>query len=184
MDAWDPNRKINSENHTSTDLPTYPVRTVVGHVALKGVQAGSILGLVVGVPLVSYLRKMPLKQAWVRSMTVSPILGTMAALTMLYAKHYNEPMGEEGIDDRAYRIMHNKGQVRTDQYGMTGAAIGVAIGTLVAPGVGTIMASACTGVAVGVAVHVGESKGVWKEINNLVEELKKPPSPPPPAAAE
>jgi hypothetical protein len=151
---------------------------------MKGVQAGAVLGLVVGVPLITYLRKMPIKKAWIRTMTAAPILGATATLAMLYAKHYNEMIGEEGIDDRAYRIMHNPGQVRTDKYGMTGAAIGAAIGTIVAPGVGPVLASAFTGVAVGVAVHVAESKGVWGKVNKLVEDLKQPPSPPAPAAEE
>jgi hypothetical protein len=127
---------------------------------------------------------MPIKKAWIRTMTAAPILGATAALAMLYAKNYNEMIGEEGIDDRAYRIMHNQGQVRADKYGMTGAAIGAAIGTIVAPGVAPVLASAFTGVAMGVAVHVAESKGVFKEVNKLVENLNQPSSPPPAATEE
>lgn len=149
MDAWDWDRRIDESKYSSTELPTYPVRTLVGHVAIKGVQAGAFLGLVVGVPVISYLRKLPLKQAWRKVMPIAPVVGTFLSLAGLYGLNYSKPMGVDGIDDRAFRIMHNKGQVSQDQCSIVGGAVGAAFGTVVVPGVVPVLAAASTGVALG-----------------------------------
>jgi hypothetical protein len=60
------NRNINEDNYSSTELPTYPARTLAMHVGLKGIEAGSVLGLVAGVPLMKFIRKVPLGTAWIR----------------------------------------------------------------------------------------------------------------------
>lgn len=173
MDEWDINRKIDSTKYSATDLPSYPVRTLVGHVALKGIQAGAVIGLVAGVPLISYLRKLPFSQAWRRVMPITPIIGGMATLGLLYAKNLNEQMGANGIDDRAYRILHNKGQVKVDQRSIVGGAIGAALGTVIAPGIATVFAAASTGVAAGTLFHVIDNFGIWKLAAKQVEVFKK-----------
>ena len=175
MNAWDPNRKVDNSKYSSTDLPTYPTRTLVGHVAMKGAQVGSVVGLFVGVPLASYLRKLSISRAWVRVMPIAPILGSISTLTLLFAKNYSAPMNEDAIDDRAFRIMQNKGQVKVDKYSVVGAAVGVAFGTVIAPGFGTVLAASSTGLATGTLYYAAEKYDVWSQLNKLVkpDENKK-----------
>ena len=160
-------RKINSEKYSSDELPTYPARTLVVHVGVKGVQIGSAAGLVLGVQLLTYLRKMPVGKAWRNVMPVAPIIGSVLTLTMLYAKHYNTPMDIDGVDDRAFRIMHNNGQVKIDRYSVLGAAAGAAIGTVVMPGLRSALAGSSTGVVFGMLFYVAESRGLLEKLRKM-----------------
>mmetsp|Transcript_93743 Transcript_93743/g.183802 ORF Transcript_93743/g.183802 Transcript_93743/m.183802 type:complete len:176 (-) Transcript_93743:29-556(-) len=173
MEEWDLNRKVDESKYDSTELPTYPVRTFVGHVAMKGVQAGSILGLAIGVPLIAYLRKMPISKAWLKVMPIAPIIGTIGSLSLLYGKNATTPFGSDGIDDRAFRIMHNKGQVKVDKYSVVGSVLGMGCATVMAPGIGPIFAAASTGVAVGCAYYKIDSLGLLDSVASQLEQMKK-----------
>lgn len=173
----DINRKINPEKYSATELPSFPARVLITHVGMKGLQLGSVAGLVVGVPLLSYLRKMPLSVAWSRVMIASPVVGCAATLSLLYAKHYNTPMDEDYVDDRAFRLMNNQGQVRADRYSIIGAAVGAAFGAVALAGVPRILSSSSTGLAVGLAVHVAEKYSVFVKVaelkNSFMKDLEK-----------
>lgn len=173
MNEWDFNRRIDESKYGTSDLPQYPVRTLVGHVAMKGVQVGAVAGLVAGVPLIAYLRKLPASHAWRRVMPIAPVIGSALSLTGLFVLNYTKPMGFDGIDDRAYRIMHNKGQVRVDQRTILGGAIGAAVGTAVAPGLVSILAASSTGVAAAFVYDKGESLGLWKRASAEVDKYRK-----------
>jgi hypothetical protein len=172
MQEWNPNRKVVFSD-TDADAPSYPVRTLVGHIAMKGVQVGAVAGLFVGVPLISFLRKLPMSTAWRRVMFVAPIIGSATALAGLGLLDYSKPMGSEGIDDRAYRIKHNKAQNRVDNRTVVGAAVGAAVGTVVVPGFASVFAAASTGVAVAFLYDKGEAAGLWQLAAKHTEELKK-----------
>ena len=60
----------------------------------------------------------------------------------------------QGIDDRAYRIEHNVGQMTVDKYSLIGGLIGAADGAILGKfGLRSVAASSLTGVAAGVAVY-------------------------------
>mmetsp|Transcript_19766 Transcript_19766/g.42643 ORF Transcript_19766/g.42643 Transcript_19766/m.42643 type:complete len:156 (+) Transcript_19766:180-647(+) len=101
--------------------PVRPGAVLLGHVVLKGVQAGSFIGTAVG--LLSSLR-------WPNtSITLSAGRGALigapvgAAMVLLKATQIDE----EGVIDRGYRIMHNEHQVFVDTVSSAGGVVGLAI---------------------------------------------------------
>ena len=169
----DINRKINPEKYSATELPAYPARVLITHVGMKGLQLGSTAGLIVGVPLLSYLRKIPVGTSWTRVMIASPVVGGIATLSLLYAKHYNSPMDEDGVDDRAFRLINNKGQVQSDRYSIIGASVGAAFGAVALAGVRNILASSSTGLAVGFIFQAAEKYGMVTKAIDLKRSFMK-----------
>lgn len=167
MDSLNFDRKIDEASYDATSLPTHPARVLSVHVAQKGFQAGSLAGLFLGVPLVGYLRKIPLRSAWMRTMVPAPFIGGVVTLSMLYALDYSKPMGVDGVDDRAFRIMNNTGQVKVDKYSTVGAAVGAAVGAISLGGLSTILAGTSTGIAVGVLAYCVEKHGWLKDVKNI-----------------
>ena len=76
-------------------------------------------------------------------------------------------MGVDGVDDRAFRIMHNKGQVKIDKYSTVGAAVGAGIGAVSLVGMSAVLAGASTGVAVGVLYYCIEKEGWLKQLMKI-----------------
>lgn len=135
-------------------------------------QAGAIGGLLL-VPVVSYLRKLPMRTAWTRVMAPAPFIGTAMTLSMLFAMDYYKPMGLEGVDDRAFRIMNNAGQVKVDKYSTVAMAVGAAIGAVAIGGIPAILAGASTGVAAGVGVYSAEKAGWLQKLKEFLPEVSK-----------
>lgn len=169
----DINRKIDAEKYSAAELPAYPARVLIAHVGMKGLQVGSTAGLFIGVPLISYLRKIPVGVSWTRVMMASPVVGSVATLSLLYAKHYNTPMDEDGVDDRAFRIMNNKGQVQADRYSIIGASVGAAFGAVALAGVQKIVASSATGLALGFLYQAAEHHGLISQAVDLKKSFLK-----------
>ena len=151
-------RKINKDKYTSEDLPEYPARTLAIHVGLKGVQAGSTLGLLLGVPFATYWKKFPVQAAWLKIMAPAPFVGCAVSLMMLAAKHLSTPMDDDGVDDRAFRILNNIGQVTVDRYSMIGGVTGAAFSAVALRNVRPVVAGSATGVMFGVIFYLFESK--------------------------
>ena len=136
-------------------MPLYPGRELTGHVAAKGVQLGACVGLFVLVPSSSLVfkrwRGQSLGARWSAIMPLSAPVGCAFALSMLLAKAFGEGMTSADVDERAYRIANNAGQVRTDLF----AAAGLAGGAAAALRSGrNALALGSTGIALGVAAHV------------------------------
>jgi hypothetical protein len=148
-------RKIDHSKYGDNDLPVYPAKTLAGHVATKGAQLGSVVGLFVATPAVMKLRKMPLIAAWAVAVPVSAAVGTSIALGMLYNKHYSGILDNDGVDDRAYRIYHNPGQRTVDRYSAYGATTGL-LSVVLFRRFRFTLASTATGVAAGVLLFAGE----------------------------
>ena len=154
-------RKINDQKYTDADLPMYPVKTLVTHVAMKGVQLGSIFGLVFVTPAVAFYRKVNPLTAWSRVMPIYPFVGMAITMSMLYGKHQQGILDEDGVDDRAYRIHHNAGQTAADKYSTLGAAAGAAAGAVIGKlGFRSILSAGATGAALGVGFYAVELSGV------------------------
>mmetsp|Transcript_20197 Transcript_20197/g.33795 ORF Transcript_20197/g.33795 Transcript_20197/m.33795 type:complete len:179 (+) Transcript_20197:58-594(+) len=165
------NRKIDSSKYPSTELPTYPARTLTAHVAMKGIQLGSVAGLVVGVP---FMNRELLKwkrggtnmfsSAWLRVMPVAPLLGLTATLTMLFVKNFRQELDDDGVDDRAFRLINNYNQMKLDQFSVIGAAVGAGAGAILRPGLRSIMASSTTGVVFGILAFGAEHHGFSRKV--------------------
>jgi hypothetical protein len=119
----DLNRKADS-NKYSEDMPAYPARVLATHVLVKGLQVGSILGVVAATPVLSYYRKAPFISTLKNVVPVSTGVFGVIALGMLYGKVYNGSMDTDGEDDRAFRISKNQGQNKVDKYSFIGSIAG------------------------------------------------------------
>lgn len=155
----DLSRKIDISKYGDNEkLPEFPARVLLGHITMKGMQLGSVLGCF-SIPIVALVRKQPVG---LTARTVFP-LTVMGGLTVAYGKLYKTyldgKLDNDGVDDRAYRILHNKGQVKVDQYTAIGAMVGVIAGIAVSRGrPGSTLSSACFGIACGIVSHVAEEK--------------------------
>ena len=119
----DLNRKIDYSSYGDSDLPEHPARKLIIHVAVKGLQLGSVLGFFVLTPAVAYYyrRRISIKDAFRYTVPVSTIFGGILTLGMLYGKYYQGDLNSnEGTDDRAYRLHKNVGQNQVDRYSFIG----------------------------------------------------------------
>ncbi len=109
-------RKIDSSKYGDTDLPRLPAVTLTAHVANKGIQAGSILGVFFATPFHMMRKRAGFRAAWLSTVPACSAVGCVAALGMLYGKYIQGELTVEGVDDRAYRIHHHAGQKKVDYY--------------------------------------------------------------------
>ena len=146
-------RKADQSQYTDP-VPTYPGRYLAIHVATKGLQLGSIVGLVL-TPIIAWRRKKAIVDVWRNFVPGATIVGTTFTSSMLYGMDLKGGLTIPGVDDRAYRIAHNKGQVKVDQYSLIGFGTGAVVGTIVG---GAIVPLACTGIAMGPMAYIIEKK--------------------------
>ena len=137
-----------------TEIPENPARILGTHVAMKGLQLGSVLGLVGVYPVLHYIRKIPKRQAWVTSMFVTPFVGMVVTSTMLYMKHNAGQLDETGVEDRAYRISQGT-QPKVDRVTQLAMAMGLAFGALGGMGVAGSIAYSTTAIPIGIFVYKG-----------------------------
>jgi len=140
-------RHVVQDDYTE-EMPKYPGATLVMHVATKGLQAGSLLSAFVVMPAL-YLRGGAAlrNKLFPRVMTALPIITSAVTTSMLYGMVQNKNIDNAGIDDRAFRLTRNKGQIMVDKFTAVGAAAGSFTGMLT----GTpVIASAFSGAAAGV----------------------------------
>ena len=84
-------------------------------------------------------------------MPVGAVGGTLLSLGLLAAKEYKGELSVEGVDDRAFRIVHSQSQQRVDRGSEIGALAGAAAGAVLGRhGFRSVLASSFTGVAIGV----------------------------------
>ena len=113
----DINRKINNDDNKNSykimgySTGSYPSRTIIYHVAFKGVQVGSIVGLFVVTPILKGYKKMAFLKAWRYAMTLTPIGGGLFASSYLCILNYQGKLTIDAVDDRASRILKNNGQL-------------------------------------------------------------------------
>ena len=120
------NRKIDSASYGDSDLPLYPARTLAIHVAVKGLQFGSVAGVFAISPFASFYWKRPFFSTFRAVTPASTILGCAASLGLLYGKYLSGDLDSaEAVDDRAYRIYKNKGQNDVDKYSFIGFITGL-----------------------------------------------------------
>jgi len=96
-----------------------------GHVALKGAEAGALVGALAG-PLVACARKtgVPAQDSLLTGAAYGAAGGaTLAALLGLAKIATSE---RAGLEDRVYRLCHNESQRRVDAFSVAGGALGAA----------------------------------------------------------
>lgn len=153
MDLW---RRVDSEAYTATNLPTFPARTLLTHVAWKGVQLGSVAGVVIS-PLYAIVRAQPLTSVYRKVLWRTTVAGTVGSLALLAYKEFQGELTVEGVDDRAYRIHVHKKQTAIDNMSLLGACFGATAGAIVGTrGHKSVVTGALTGVAAAVAVYALE----------------------------
>ncbi|KXS13708.1 hypothetical protein M427DRAFT_33683 [Gonapodya prolifera JEL478] len=159
-------------------MPKHTGAVLAGHVVFKTVQAGSVLGLGLA-PLIRLRSKTPrpLLVALTRPAGMGTLLGIPLGLAAFAARSYQ--MDADGVDDRAYRIVNNAGQVEVDRYAGFGAFVGSLVGNFALPG-GNILVRMWRGGSVGVAVGVGayvlgrmeETKDLRQSVVDGLEKMK------------
>eukprot|EP01038_Epipyxis_sp_PR26KG_P006226 gene6226-8579_t len=160
------NRKVDQSKYDATDMPVYPAKTLAQHCAMKGAQLGSIAGLVLFTTPYKFIRRVPFPLAWTTVVPISTFIGCAASLGMLYAKN----LDEDGVDDRAYRISKNDGQVLVDKCSMIGAVCGTVVGTVVGEfKFSKLLASASTGLALGVGFYIIEKIDLYNKAKQLFD---------------
>ena len=181
------NRRVAPDEYPAGDMPPYPARTLTAHVLAKGVQAGALAALLLGEPAAAgacapraraacapnpvRLRPCPAAPIWAysrgarltsvlhKAQLLAIPLATGVSGAMLLKKDYDGALSAEGVDDRAYRIVHNAGQVHVDRYSLIGAGVGATAGAIWGPLAATsVLSGAATGVALGVLASVAARK--------------------------
>lgn len=120
-------RKIDHSLYGDNDLPEYPARKLIIHVAIKGLQLGSVLGVFALTPAVAfyYRKRLSIRDAFRYTVPASTILGGVFSLGLLYGKYYQGDLSSnDGVDDRAYRLHKNSGQQQVDRYSFIGFMTG------------------------------------------------------------
>ena len=180
--AMNLNRIVDSKSYTADDMPVYPARTLMKHCAMKGLQMGSVFG-VIAIPVISLLRRRELVKSWKSNMPFYSLIGVGVGLSALYGSVYYKKIDVAGVDDRAYRIIHNKSQNEVDGYSHYGAIAGATLGILSTGSISVAAASAMTGIALGVISYSSEKYYEKQygqklfDINNIENEIKKALSP-------
>lgn len=91
-------------------------------------------------------------------MPVSAALFTTISAGALLKKEYEGLLDEDGVNDRAFRIAHNAGQVKVDKYAAIGAGVGASVGAILGrAAVRSVLSSSLTGVAAGVVAYASET---------------------------
>jgi hypothetical protein len=155
--ALDWNRPVDRSSYGAADMPPYPARPFLIHLAWKGLQFGSVAGLA-ATGVVTVARRVPLASAWRGCMPVGGVVGTVLTFGMVGGKAMSGGMDVAGVDDRGYRLSRSASQLAVDECSAVGGAVGAAAGAILGQfALRSVVASGLTGVAAGVGWHVGHT---------------------------
>jgi len=156
--SWlDLGRRVPRGTYPVADFPLFPAQVLFSHLVAKAVQAGAVAGLVI-TPIWAVTRGRPLLSVYPRILTVmtgAAFAGTAALMVRL---ELAGDLGPERVDDRAYRIAKNAGQVRSDLYAAIGGCAGAAMGAVFGVrGLRSVFPASMTGIAVGTLLAAAET---------------------------
>lgn len=97
------------------------------HVTFKTVQAGTLIGTVVG-GIVGVLRKPGLTSGAIRGGKIGLLVGLVAGPSMTALKIQKSQLNEIQLYDRCYRLRMNVRQLNIDRFTMIGAGLGLGFG--------------------------------------------------------
>ena len=136
-------------------------------------QVGSVVGFF-STPIVAIVWRIPFSRALRASVNRSSFGFFLIGMSLLAGKTYSGALDELSVDDRAYRMAHNKGQLETDRVALQGAAAGLICTTLLGQvGVRSLLAYSLTGMSLSLSGYVA-SKALQsprgKQLASQVEE--------------
>jgi hypothetical protein len=160
-----------------------------GHVALKGAEAGALLGAVAG-PLVALARGTgaPAQDSVLVGAAYGAAGGT--ALSALLGLGKIATLDRSGLEDRVYRLCHNESQRRVDTFSVAGGALGAAAAYALVKAGGSggsacpvkpssdvplrvaVAGGAAVGSALGVLAHMATRPGGMGGPNKMLDEFK------------
>lgn len=164
-----------------------------GHVALKGAEAGALVGALSG-PLLACARKTgaPVQDSVLTGAAYGAAGG--AALLSVLGLAKIATMERAGLEDRVYRLCHNASQRRVDAFSAAGASVGAAAAYALVKYGGSggcqcpvkpsdavptrvaVAGGAALGAALGVAAHMatraGGVRGGGDGPNKMLDELR------------
>lgn len=113
----------------------YPFPELATHVTIKDIQAFGLIGTCIVGPILAVKNTSTRNMAGLavkctKAGRVGVILGLFAGPAMTFLRVKNET--EEAIEDRCYRLRHNRNQVRVDQASIVGGLAGSAVGMTMA----------------------------------------------------
>ncbi|KIZ02973.1 hypothetical protein MNEG_4988 [Monoraphidium neglectum] len=158
--------------------PEYVELKLMGHVAQKGFQAGSLIGLAAVVPIMA-LRRRALDAALVTTGAGYGALGGLALTVVLgLAKRAN--IDRKGVEDRVYRLSHNEGQNRTDSFCAVGSTLGLAAAAYLLrqsnaprpPPALNLVGGAAVGCTLGLLAHLASRPAEQATPNKMLHEAK------------
>lgn len=157
LSGIDPRRRVDRASYSASDMPEYPARPFLVHLAWKGVEAGAVIGLI-ATPIYSLVKKVPLGTAWRRAMPAGFIFASTVTGAMTFGKLWKGDLNVEGVDDRGYRLSKSKSQLHADYYSAIGTAAGASAGAILGRyALRSMVAGSLTGAALGVGAHALET---------------------------
>lgn len=163
LEAVNPFRKVVNEEKYGDNAPHYPAAVLFAHLAMKGVQAGSIIGLAL-IPILNLARKTPMSASYHKVLPAATIIGGILVPLAPFAMR----LTQDGIDDRGCRLEQNYPQLLVDKYSVAGAGAGAAAGALLRQG---FFPGGSVGVAAGVGYYLLEKHGVVELGKQSVRQL-------------
>lgn len=124
------------------------------------------------------IRRVPLREGLLRSVNKTSIgffIGTMGYMSV---QTYRGLFDEMSVDDRAYRIAHNQGQLEVDRLATQGAAAGLIYTALRGHyGVRSLTAYSLAGVGIAVYSFIGSKFLATPQGQEYVDRVKKEMAP-------
>lgn len=146
MATMDLSRKVNQDDYSDI-MPAYPAKTLVLHVANKGLQLGSVVGVFVLAPLNALFKTRSLSASFKRVPVASCLFFTVTTVGMLSFK--SQEFSISDVDDRAYRIVHNKLSSKLDHAAFIGGAAGLTLTTILSRSISFLIPGTITGISLG-----------------------------------
>jgi hypothetical protein len=165
LNALDLFRRVDQAAYTA-EMPLYPARVLQTHCLMKGLE-WSALGLALW-PLAAW-RYSSFAATFRPVFLGLPALGILGSTALLVQNVRASDVA--GVDDRAFRILKNKGQVAVDRKASVGAAVGSMFGAVVMGNPSGVLATASLGIALAVAYHaveMDETKAAAKKLRELL----------------
>lgn len=161
--------------------PEYVEIKLMAHVAQKGFQAGSLVGLLGVVPVMA-ISKGGLQALSVELVTSGAAYGALGGtgLSLLAGVAKRLSIDHEGVEDRVYRLHYNKSQNRMDAFSAVGSSLGLAAAAYLMhqgdsgrhPPALNLLGGAAAGCAAGFIVHMLTRPADMKTANRALDQLR------------
>jgi len=135
-------------------MPEFPGRVLLQHVALRTTPLLGALGMLAGAPLALRARSLRLlATSMAGAVLMGPFLGAFFVHQALADPE--KSIDEDGIKDRAFRLVHNLPQVEMDRNAMIAGFAGAALATVASPASVPMLVRPLFGAALGFEASFG-----------------------------